>query len=208
MDYSIAPGWKWVSDKEAVGLCERLNMLPQHRLLLLSDGSLTNFLEALSGSPVDVEIKNHETRRLNKEEAAYLEVIASQDAIVRDVWLIQNRKKLVYARSVFPLAGLAPDRFNRGLDKDFLNKIATSIEPLGRSLTEQGLLTFKDKLAICAVHCSDINNLLNLASRAILWAKRYRLTAEAASGGKCITASVTEIFSPELVGKPSLNAEK
>ena len=199
MDYSIAPGWKWVSDKEAVGLCERLNMLPQHRLLLLSDGSLTRFLEALSGSPVDVEIKNHETRRLNKEEAAYLEVIASQDAIVRDVWLIQNRKKLVYARSVFPLAGL---------DKDFLNKIATSIEPLGRSLTEQGLLTFKDKLAICAVHCSDINNLLNLASRAILWAKRYRLTADAASGGKCITASVTEIFSPELVGKPSLNAEK
>ena len=199
MDYSIAPGWKWVSDKEAVGLCERLNMLPQHRLLLLSDGSLTRFLEALSGSPVDVEIKNHETRRLNKEEAAYLEVIASQDAIVRDVWLIQNRKKLVYARSVFPLAGL---------DKDFLNKIATSIAPLGRSLTEQGLLTFKEKLAICAVHCSDINNLLNLAPRAILWAKRYRLTAEAASGGKCITASVTEIFSPELVGKPSLNAEK
>ena len=199
MDYSIAPGWKWVSDKEAVGLCERLNMLPQHRLLLLSDGSLTRFLEALSGSPVDVEIKNHETRRLNKEEAAYLEVLASQDAIIRDVWLIQDRKKLVYARSVFPLAGL---------DKDFLNKIATSIEPLGRSLTEQGLLTFKDKLAICAVHCSDINNLLNLAPRAILWAKRYRLTAEAASGGKCITASVIEIFSPELVGKPSLNAEK
>lgn len=199
MDYSIAPGWKWVSDKEAVGLCERLNMLPQHRLLLLSDGSLTNFLEALSESPVDVEIKNHETRRINKEEAAYLEVLASQDAIIRDVWLIQDRKKLVYARSVFPLAGL---------DKDFLNKIATSIEPLGRSLTEQGLLTFKDKLAICAVHCSDINNILNLAPHAILWAKRYRLTAQSASGGKCITASVTEIFSPELVGKPSLNAEK
>lgn len=199
MDYSIAPGWKWVSDKEAVGLCERLHMPPQGRLLLLSDDSLTRFLEALSGSPVDVEIKNHETRRPNKEEAAYLEVLASQDAIIRDVWLIQDRKKIVYARSVFPLAGF---------DKDFLNKIATSIEPLGRSLTEQGLLTFKDRLAICAVHCSDINNLLNLAPRAILWAKRYRLTAEAASVGKCVTASVTEIFSPELAGKPPLNAEK
>ena len=204
MDYSIAPGWKWVSDKEAVGLCERLHMPPQGRLLLLSDGSLTRFLEALSGSPVDVEIKNHETRRLNKEEAAYLEIPASQDAIIRDVWLVQDRKKLVYARSIFPLAGFAPDRFNR----EFLNKIATSIEPLGRSLTEQGFLTFKDRLAICAVHCSDINNLLNLAPHAILWAKRYRLTAEAASGGKCVTASVTEIFSPELAGMPPSNAEK
>ncbi|MEK7841294.1 MAG: hypothetical protein AAB197_01350, partial [Deltaproteobacteria bacterium] len=77
MDYSIAPGWKWIADKEAARLCERLHMPPQCRLLLLSDGSLTRFLEALSGYPVDVEIKNHETRRLNKEEATYLEVLAS-----------------------------------------------------------------------------------------------------------------------------------
>lgn len=195
MDYSIAPGWKWIGNKEAVGLCERLNMPPQCRLLLLSDGSLTNFLEALSGFPVDVEIKDHEARRINKEEATYLEVLASQDAIIRDVWLIQDRKKLVYARSVFPLAGL---------DKDFLNKLSTSLEPLGRNLTEQGLLTFKDKLEICAVHCKKINNLLNLAPEAILWAKHYRLSAQTPSGVEGIKASITEIFSPELAGKPPL----
>ena len=199
MDYSIAPGWKWIADKEAARLCERLHMPPQCRLLLLSDGSLTNFLEALSGSPVDVEIKNHETRRLNKEEATYLEVLASHDAIIRDVWLIQNKKKLVFAHSVFPLAGL---------DKDLLDNISTSIEPLGKNLTNRGLLTFKDKLGICAVHCIDVNNALELASGTILWAKHYRLAAQAHSAGEKITASITEIFSPELAGRPPLNLEK
>jgi len=199
MDYSIAPGWKWVSNKEAVRLCQRLNMPPQDRLLLLSDGSLTNFLEALSRSPVDVEIKNHETRKIKKDESVYLEVDTSQEAIIRDVWLMQDRKKLVYARSVFPLAGL---------DKDFLNKLSTSLEPLGRSLTEQGLLTFKDKLEICAVHCSEINNLLNLAPEVILWAKRYRLSAQTPSGVEGIKAAITEVFSPEIAGVPLFTLEK
>ena len=100
MDYCIAPGWNWVGNKEAVGLCDRLEMPPQHRLLLLSDGSLTSFLEALNQSPVDVEIKNHEIRRMGKDEALYLEIDAGDDAIIRDAWLMQAAKKLVYDRSI------------------------------------------------------------------------------------------------------------
>ena len=199
MNYSIAHGWKWITDKEALMLFKKPHLLPQHRLLLLSDGSLTRFLETLNQSPVDVEIKNHETMRIEKDEAEYLEVDAREEAIIRDVWLIQNKKKLVYAHSVFPLTGL---------DKDLLNNISTSIEPLGKSLTNRGLLTFKDKLEICAVHCSDVNNALNLAPGTILWAKHYRLAAQAPSAGEKITASITEIFSPELAGRPPLNLGK
>ncbi|MBI3755659.1 MAG: chorismate lyase [Deltaproteobacteria bacterium] len=199
MDYSIAPGWKWIRDKEAVRLCESLNMAPQHRLFLLSDGSLTGFLEALNHSSVDVKIKKHETCKIEKDEAGYLEVDAFQDAIIRDVWLIQDRKKLVYASSVFPLAGL---------DKHFIEEVAAGIEPLGRTLVEHGLSAYKDKLEVCAVHCMDANNALNLAPEAILWAKHYRLTARAHSAGKKVTASVIEIFSPELAGKPPLYLEK
>ena len=195
MDYSMAHGWKWIADKEAAALLEKLALKPHHKLLLLSDGSLTRFLEVLNQAPVDVEIKKHEIRKIKKDESVYLEVDASQEAIIRDVWLTQNKKKLVYAHSVFPLAGL---------DKNLLDNISTSIEPLGKSLTDRGLLTFKDKLEISAVYCSDVNSALNLAPNTILWAKHYRLLAQASSLEKGITASITEIFSPELAGKPLL----
>lgn len=195
MNYSIARGWKWIADKEALMLFKKPHLTPQHRLLLLSDGSLTRFLETLNQSPVDVEIKNHATMRMEKDEAEYLEVDGIKEAIIRDVWLIQNKKKLVYAHSVFPLTGL---------DKGLLENISTSVEPLGKNLTNRGLLTFKDKLEICAVHCSNVNNALNLAHKTILWAKHYRLEAQALSTRKKITASITEIFSPELAGFPPL----
>ena len=55
------------------------------------------------------------------------------------------------------------------------------------------------------MHCRDVNNVLNLAPETILWAKHYRLTAQASSTGKKITASITEIFSPALAGKPPLH---
>ncbi|MBI3754215.1 MAG: chorismate lyase [Deltaproteobacteria bacterium] len=199
MDYSIAPGWSWSADKEAMPLLDSLKLPPQQKLLLLSDGSLTKFLETSNRSPVDVEIKNHETRRLEKDEAEYLEVDAPQDAIIRDVWLIQNKRRLVYARSIFPLSGL---------DKHFIETIAAGIEPIGKSLTGHGLSASKDKLEICAVHCIDANNALNLAPEAILWAKRYRLSAQTPSGVEGIKASITEIFSPEIAGRPPLNLEK
>lgn len=199
MDYSVVPGWKWIGDKETAGLCESLNMAPQHRLLLLSDGSLTSFLEALNQYPMRVKIKNHKARKIEKEEAAYLEVDAFQDAIIRDVWLIQNRKKLVYASSVFPLAGL---------DKHFIEEVAAGIEPLGRTLVGHGLSAYKDKREICAVRCIDANRAFDLASDAVLWARRYRLAAQGHSGAKKIKASITEIFSPDIVGVPFLTLER
>lgn len=193
MNYSIANGWKWITDKEAVRLCEKINLKPQHRLLLLSDSSLTRFLETFNQSPIDVEIIKHETHKIEKKEAEYLEVDISQDAIIRDVWLIQKTKKLVYAHSVFPLAGL---------DRHWLEKISLSIEPLGKSLTKHGLMIFKDKLEICAVTYGKISNILDLPAQTLLWAKHYRLFAQPLTEGRCFTASITEIFSHELLGSP------
>lgn len=193
MDYSIANGWNWINNEDAALLCSKLNLPPQQRLLLLSDGSLTNFLEALNQSPVDVEIKSRETRKMEKEEATYLEIGAVENAITRDVWLMQAGKKLVYARSIFPL---------HDLDRHFVERIAVGIEPIGKSLMGQGFLSSKDKLEICAVHCKDVNDALELAPQTILWAKHYRLIAQAGSAGKKITTSITEIFSPELAGNP------
>lgn len=195
MDYSIAAGWRWFDSKEAAPLLKRYDLLPKCSMLI-SDDSLTGFLEAANNSPVTIAIKNYEVRIIEKKEADYLEVDASQDAIIRDVWIVQDNKKLVYARSVFPVVGL---------NKYLLEKISTSVEPLGRRLTDQGLLTSKDKLEICAVRCADINNELNFAPETILWAKHYRLVAKPASEGRGIIASVTEIFSHELMGKPPQN---
>ncbi|MBI3399724.1 MAG: DUF98 domain-containing protein [Deltaproteobacteria bacterium] len=195
MDYSIAAGWRWLDNKKAVHLLKKYHLLPKCSMLI-SDDSLTGFLETINQSPVDIAIKNYEVRKIEKREADYLEVDASQDTVVRDVWLIQDGKKLVYARSVFPITGL---------NKYLLEKISASMEPLGRRLTDQGLLTFKDKLEICAVRCADINKELDLAPETILWAKHYRLMAKPVSEGNGIMASITEIFSQGLMGKPPQN---
>src|SRR3990172_8333363 len=105
MDFTIASGWKWFNGNEAVPLLKKHNSL-SHGNILLSESSLPNFLEAINLSPVTIEIKRNEICKREKKEADYLEVDASQDAIIRDVWLVQDNKKLVYARSVFPVVGL------------------------------------------------------------------------------------------------------
>ena len=192
MDYLIAPGWKWVDGREAASLFKRLNLMPQNTLFL-SEGSLTGFLEATGKSSVDVEIRRHETCKINKDEADYLGISISQEAIARDVWLTQDKKRLVYAHSVFPLSGL---------DRHVLKRISSSIEPLARSLTLEGLQTFKDRLEICAVQCRKVNSEINLPPEAILWARHYRLLVKTPSDGKDIIASVTEIFSNEIAGSP------
>ena len=195
MDFTIASGWKWFNGNEAVPLLKKHNLL-SHGNILLSESSLTNFLEAINLSPVTIEIKRNEICKIEKKDADYLEVDASQDAIIRDVWLVQAGKKLVYAHSVFPIAGL---------NKNLLEKISASIEPLGRRLTDQGMLTLKDKLEVSAVWCAEVNRELGLPPENTHWAKHYRLLAKPADEGKGIVASVTEIFSHELMGKPPQN---
>lgn len=170
---------------------ELANLLPHQRLLLLSDGSLTLDLELLWKSMVDVEVKHKGVTTLSKEDADYLEESPDKGALEREVWLTIDSRKLVYARSVIP-----HDRINRELLDDLE---AHSEEPLGRVLTTRKVFFSKKKLELSVVRCEEAALDLGLEEKTPLIARRYILFNLENPESWIIKASVTEIFSPEII---------
>lgn len=193
MNYNLAQisGYgQWFRFKETLDLFSKVSVEPAERLLLSSDGSLTRLLESLYLFPIEVEVKNHKIELIENVIAEYLSVSPKQDAITRDIWLKKDRKRLVYAHSVFLSAGQS---------KDFLDKLIKGDEPLGRLLRSYNLLTLRDNWEISVIQCREIADDLGVPSDTPMWARRYRLLANPVSGSG-ITAAIMEIFSPDVVG--------
>lgn len=192
MKYNLAQisGYsRWFRFEETLDLFSKVSMEPAERLILSSDGSLTRLLESLYLFPVEVEIKNHKLGHIENVIAEYLGVEPKQDAIIRDIWLKGDGKRLVYAQSIF----LGAD-----LDKDFLDKLIKGDEPLGHLLRNHSLLTLRDKWEIGIVQCPEVASDLSIPSDTYLWARRYRLLANPLTGSG-ITAAIMEVFSPEVI---------
>ena len=166
-------------------------ILPHQKLLLLSDGSLTLDLELLYGSKVEVEVKYKGTGPLPEQAACYLDEKAGGAAMEREVWLTVEGKKLVYAHTLIPLSCI------EGGLKEELERNAN--EPLGRVLTSNKVFFSKEKLEVGVVRCRSAAVELGSPAQTPFIARRYILSNRQTSGVWVIKASVTEIFSPELV---------
>ncbi|HXI09737.1 MAG TPA: chorismate lyase [Thermodesulfobacteriota bacterium] len=166
-------------------------ILPHQKLLLLSDGSLTLDLELLYGSKVEVEVKYKGTGPLPEQAARYLDEKAGGAAMEREVWLTVEGKKLVYAHTLIPLSCI------EGGLKEELERNAN--EPLGRVLTSNKVFFSKEKLEVGVVRCRSAAVELGSPAQTPFIARRYILSNREPSGVWVIKASVTEIFSPELV---------
>lgn len=166
-------------------------ILPHQKLLLLSDGSMTLDLELLYNSKVEVEVKFKGTAPLPVPDAEYLEERAGEEAMEREVWLKVEGKRLVYAHTLIPLTCI-----DGGL-KSKLERYAH--EPLGRVLTGRKVFFTKEKLETGVVLCPTAATELGAPSPTPFIARRYILSNRRSAGGWVIKASVTEIFSPELV---------
>ncbi len=166
-------------------------ILPHQKLLLLSDGSLTLDLELLYGSKVEVEVKYKGTGPLPEQAACYLDEKAGGTVMEREVWLTVEGKKLVYAHTLIPLSCI------EGGLKEELERNAN--EPLGRVLTSNKVFFSKEKLEVGVVRCRSAAAELGSPAQTPFIARRYILSNRQTSGVWVIKASVTEIFSPELV---------
>jgi len=175
-------------------------ILPHQKLLLLSDGSMTLDLELLSNARVCVEVKFKGTGPLGEQAAGYLEEPAGTEAMEREVWLTAGGKKLVYAHTLIPLS-----RIEEGL-KTELEKNAN--EPLGRVLTSNKIFFTKEKLDVGVVKCVSAAGELGCPASTPFIARRYILSNRENSGTWIIKASVTEIFSPELISSGSTRGMK
>jgi chorismate--pyruvate lyase len=160
------------------------------RELLLSEGSLTLHLERILGTPVEVEVSRTAYAPLGPDEASYLEESPQQDAMEREVWLTSGEKKLVYARTVIPVACM---------EEGLMEVLKQGGEPLGRILSSKNIPFTKDGLEVGIIRCQGAASDLGIDPEKPLFARRYRLMSRKESGQWNIKASVTEVFSPELV---------
>lgn len=157
---------------------------------LFSEGSLTLHLEKALGSPVEVEVSRTAYSTLGPDEASYLEESPHQESMEREVWLKAGGKRLVYAQTLIPVSCM---------EKDLMEVLKQGGEPLGRILSTKNIAFTKDKLEVGIVRCREAARDLGIDSERPLFARRYRLMSRKSSGKWNIKASVTEVFSPELV---------
>lgn len=158
--------------------------------LLFSEGSLTLYLERILGSPVEVEVSRTAYSTLGPDEASYLEESPYQESMEREVWLKAGEERLVYARTLIPVSCM---------EKDLMEVLKQGGEPLGRILSTKNITFTKDRLKVGITRCSGAARDLGIDSERPLFARRYRLMSRKGSSKWNIKASVTEVFSPELV---------
>lgn len=195
--YRLLKGWFRAEKGSQVPELKRL--LPHQLLLLLSDGSMTLDLELLFG-PVGVEVRRKGACPLSTEAAMYLGEGAQKDALVREVWLTAGAKRLVYAHSLIPF-----DCIDEGLREDLERR---SNEPLGRVLNSKKIFFSKDRLEVGSVLCAQAAMDLGGDENTPFIARRYILSNRKEDGGWVIKASVTEIFSPEIISNPFREADR
>ncbi len=189
LDYTLVNDWFSVTEKGEVPPLAGLS--PQHRLLLVSDSSLTLNLELLFGTRIKAEIRYSTVTGLDHEDAEYLEEPQGSPAMERNVWLTVEGRRLLYARTVMPL---------ERIQKRLVKKIRENPEePLGRILQSEKVPFAKDRLEVGLVRCREAAAGLGLDACTPMVARRYRLVNRHGSKGWIIKAALTEVFSPGLI---------
>ncbi len=175
------------------GVVDRIiaGLKPHEKLLLVSEGSMTEALELLLGQRITIELKHKGLSVLGREDAGYLQTAENSPAFEREVWIKAGKKRLIYARSRIP-----SDCIEGWLSREFeLN----AGEPIGRVLTQWNVPFTKQGLQAAMVECRDVALDLALPEHTVFLARRYILSNRAESGRWVIKASVTEVFSPDVI---------
>jgi len=168
-------------------------MAGHERRLLLSRGALMPGLESIFRAEVGIEVKRIGYSRLSPDIADYLNLEPDIKSLEREVWLTVNKKRLVFARSVFPVACT---------EKRLLDIIRKGKEPLGRVISLSGMRPGKKSLEIGLFKDSPKLKGLGLAARAPFFARRYRLSNRKKSGQWITNCAVIEVFSSKLITAP------
>jgi chorismate-pyruvate lyase len=187
--YKLKNGWDSVGSKADDQILSLLK--PHERPLVVSDGSMTLALELLLGARVSIELKRSDQTELDPEGAEYLQEKAGGLALAREVWLVADRKRLVFARSIMPI-----ERIDKGILRHIEGHPA---EPIGRVLADKNAYFSKQGLEIAIVNCPSVAFDLSIDQDTGFLARRYMLSSKDKKGSWLIKAAMTEIFSPELV---------
>jgi chorismate-pyruvate lyase len=143
-------------------------LAPFQRVLLATDGTVTDILEAYTGQKILVVKLLHSLVRLSGDLAGYLEVDARDRVLLRRILLQgqRDRKNYIYAESL-----LLPDRLNRQLRQDLF----ATRKPLGQLIGEAQLETRREILGCGIEPAAELGRFFGAASRSQMIARTYRV---------------------------------
>lgn len=140
---------------------------PFQRILLTTDGTLTEILEAHLWEPIEIVKLMQETIE-TPQQLPYLDIEARTKVLQREVLLRgrRSRKNYVHAGSVVVLGRLDP----------FLRQgLLITQEPLGKLLIQARLETFRE-IVTCGLHAAEnLGDFFAVPPDATLISRTYRI---------------------------------
>ncbi len=189
---------KWITQKKfyeeyrnrTINLSPLLPPMPNTflRLLLFADGSVTHFLESLFLKTIAFELESQSEIILSEKDAKRLSLPKGSHAIERKGWLtlgpllaqtakkirMPNKKRLLYAISIFPIAKLS-QRLHQ--------EILLGQKPLGQIIADQELLSRRHHIEIGQFQYPAIAQGFGFAPNEQIWARRYQLMISSSVSG-------------------------
>ena len=157
---------------------------PVARLLLTSDGSMTQMLESLLLVNVSMSIERQEIL----PRVGVFDGIAGFDlaesALAREAWLTDGQRSLVYAHSLL---------FAAGSEDYSLDGIREVTKPLGKMLPDKDIKTSRERHMMGRIKSPEISGRFGLSLEEELWARYYLLDTDVGLKGL-----VFEVFRPDL----------
>lgn len=144
-----------------------VNLSPFQRILLTSDGTLTEILEAYLLEKIQLVKLSETLLRVTKYVSA-LDLDIDTEVIERKI-LLQGKISLnnfIYAESI-----IVPER----LDAEFKSRLIKSQEPMGRLWLEHRLETFKEIIDSAIEIAEDLSEFFNIGREDKMLSRTYRV---------------------------------
>jgi chorismate-pyruvate lyase len=143
---------------------------PFQRILLTTDGTLTDILEAYVWEPIEIVKLMQEKVRV-AEGIPLLDIGAETEVLHREVLLrgAKSEKHYLHAKSVLIL-----DRLDRSLREDLI----TTQEPLGKLMIQSRLETFREIVKCCWRKALDVGAVFGEPPDTALISRTYRVFSQ------------------------------
>ena len=143
------------------------NLSPFQRILLTTDGTVTEILEAHLWEQIKL-IKLFQEKQVSDIAIPYLEIESGIDILVRKILLQGNNSKTnyIYAESI-----LVPAKLDTSLQEGLI----TTDKPLGRLMIEAKTETFREILSCKMEPAGELGEYFDLAPDSILISRTYRV---------------------------------
>ncbi len=143
---------------------------PFQRILLTTDGTVTEILEAQFWEPINL-IKLFQEKRISDVDIPYLEIRSGTEILVRKILLKGNDSKTnyIYAESI-----LVPEQLDASLQEGLIN----TDKPLGRLMIEAKTETFREILSCKEEPAEELGQHFDQSADSTLISRTYRIFAE------------------------------